>query len=114
MKTLFVTLLCIFSIHVFAEDTGRPKPKDLQPLPEAPPPPDVVVDPNAQPQITIVEKDGVKVEEYRLRGKLYAMKVMPHNAPPYYLVDERGDGKFNRRDNLDANMRIPNWVILHF
>jgi hypothetical protein len=42
------------------------------------------------------------------------MKVTPAAGPAYYLVDERGDGQFLRRDNLDTGLRVPNWVILTF
>jgi hypothetical protein len=42
------------------------------------------------------------------------MKVTPTQGAPYYLIDERGDGQFVRRDNLDSGLRVPNWVIFRF
>jgi len=114
MRRTIVICLVLASVTAFAQDGKRPKPPNLEPLPEAPPPPTVPADPSLEPQITIIQKDGAKVEEYRVRGKLYAMKVTPAAGPAYYLVDERGDGQFLRRDNLDTGLRVPNWVILTF
>jgi hypothetical protein len=39
------------------------------------------------------------------------IRVIPENAPPYFLVDETGDGKFSRQDSLDMGVRTPRWVI---
>lgn len=114
MRRTIAVLLLLASFAVFAQEGKRPKPSNLEPLPEAPPPPIVPSDPSLEPQITIIQKDGAKVEEYRVRGKLFAMKVTPAVGPAYYLVDERGDGQFLRRDNLDTGLRVPNWVILTF
>ena len=114
MRKAILLLLCIANCAVFAQDGKRPKPANLEPLPEAPPPPNLPADPSLEPQVTIIQKDGAKIEEYRIRGKLYAMKVTPAAGPPYYLVDERGDGQFLRRENLDTGLRVPTWVILTF
>ena len=113
MRLLLLAVLCLaFSSWAQLEEK-RPKPPNLQPLPEVPQPPNVPGgDPDLEPQVTITTKDGAKVEEYRARGKLYAMKVMPAKGAPYYLIDERGDGQFIRRDSLDSGLRVPTWVIL--
>ena len=114
MRRLFLLALVAVSLTAFAQGSQKPKPPGLQPLPEAPPPPNIPGDPGLEPEITIIQKDGAKVEEYRVRGKLYAMKVTPAAGPAYYLVDERGDGQFLRRDNLDTGLRVPNWIIHTF
>jgi hypothetical protein len=55
------------------------------------------------------------IEEYRVGGKLFKIKVTPKIGKPYYLIDERGDGQFSRQDGPDAsNMRPPQWVIHRF
>jgi hypothetical protein len=113
----FLVLLAVFGLAFssWAQEEKRPKPANLQPLPEAPPPPAVPGgDPDLEPQITITTKDGAKVEEYRVRGKLYAMKVTPAKGAPYYLIDDRGDGQFIRHDSLDSGLRVPNWVLFRF
>lgn len=95
----------------FSEDT---KPNNLQPLPEAPPPPTQELDPSLEPQVTIIQRGGDTVEEYRINGQLYMMKVIPRKGVAYYLIDSRGDGQFARQDNLDSGVRPPMWVIHEF
>jgi len=112
-RLLLLTLLSV-CVTAYAQESQPSKPSNLQPLPDAPPPPTIHSDPGLEPQITIKQKDGAKVEEYRVRGKLYAMKVTPVAGPAYYLIDERGDGQFIRRDNMDTGLRVPNWVIITF
>jgi hypothetical protein len=64
-------------------------PPDLEPLQEVPPPP-VVQDGAAvdEPEVTIIQKDGETIEEYRINGELYMMKITPKNGVPYYLQKE--------------------------
>jgi Protein of unknown function (DUF2782) len=91
------------------------KPSNLEPLPEPPPPPaDMELDPALEPQVTIIKRGGDRVEEYRINGQLYMMKVIPAKGPAYYLVDQQGDGQFARQDNLDSEVRPPMWVIHQF
>ncbi len=85
----------------------------MQPLPDEPPP-QVQIDPDMEPEVTIVKKGDVTEEQYRIRGKLYMIKVTPKSGPPYYLVDERGAGTFIRRDALDPGLVVPRWVILQW
>jgi len=54
------------------------------------------------------------VEEYRAGGKLYMIKITPKVGPPYYLIDDLGDGKFTHYEHLDPNFRPPRWVIHRF
>jgi hypothetical protein len=42
------------------------------------------------------------------------IKITPKNGVPYYLVDDRGDGKFSRREGLDSGLRVPRWIIKRF
>lgn len=63
-----------------------------------------------EPDVTIVQKGDRVVEEYRLNGFLYAVKVTPKNGKPYFLVRADGsDGNFIRADKPE--MRIPSWEI---
>jgi hypothetical protein len=87
---------------------------DLQPLPEPPPPPPgmVDVDPALEPQVTITKRGADQVEEYRVNGKLYMLKVTPPHGVSYYLIDERGDGSMTRQENVDGRrLSVPMWVI---
>jgi len=88
------------------------RPSGLQPLPEPPPPPPgYVPDPALEPQVTITTRGEDRVEEYRVSGKLYMIKVTPSHGVPYYMVDSKGDGKFSRQESLDSGLRVPQWVI---
>ena len=87
----------------------------MQPLPEPPPPPPgMELDPALEPQVTIQRRGTETVEEYRIRGRLYMIKVTPAHGVPYHLVDDVGRGDFVRRDNYDAGTRVPMWVIHQF
>ena len=67
-----------------------------------------------QPDVTITKEKVRTVEEYRVGGRLYMIKIIPKIGKPYYLVDDRGDGKFSRQDSLDSGVRPPQWVIHRF
>ena|SRR3982750_954020 len=102
---------------------ARPKPpaqapandRGLQPLPEPPaPPPGLELDPSLEPQITIQRRGTETIEEFRIQGRLYMVKVTPAHGVPYYLIDEYGRGDFTRRDSYDTGTRVPMWVIHQF
>jgi hypothetical protein len=84
----------------------------LQAIPEPPPPPPgLEPDPALEPQVTIQRRGTDTVEEFRLNGRLYMIKVTPPNGRPYYLVDYIGRGEFSRLDSYDTGTRPPMWVI---
>lgn len=95
-----------------AAQVGRPA--DLQPVPEPPAPPPGMTDESLEPQVTIRKQGQDVVEEFRLNGKLYMIKVTPAHGTPYYLVDRRGDGVMSRQDTLDSGLSVPMWVIKKF
>jgi hypothetical protein len=83
---------------------------------EPPPPPPLPAEgqesaADPEPQVTIRKERDRTVAEYRLNGRLYMLKVTQANGLVYYLIDERGDGQFTRRDSLDSGLRVPMWVI---
>ena len=96
---------------------AKPKPADrkLQPIPEPPPPPPgFELDPSLEPQVTIQRRGTETREEFRIRGRLYMVKVTPAHGVPYYLIDENGRGDFTRQDSYDTGTRVPMWVIHTF
>ena len=112
MRRLIITLLFSLTLPAFAQSTA---PKDLQPLPEPPPPPPgMAIDPALEPQVTITKRGEDTVQEYRISGKLYMLKVTPPHGVSYYLVDDQGDGKFSRQESLDSGVRVPQWVLIKF
>jgi len=93
---------------------GKEQPKDLQPLEEIPPPTITNEGDPDEPEVTIVKKDnGETVEEYRINGQLYMMKVTPSHGVPYYLHKEDQDGGWT---NTGPNppLAIPKWTIFRF
>ncbi len=117
MRTfLFAVLLALAgAAHAQAQaQTPAERPPNLQPLPEPPPPPPAMGDPLTEPQVTIVKRGIDTVEEYRIGGRLYMMKVIPPTGKPYYLIDYRGDGTFTRQESFDFGLRVPMWVIHTF
>ena len=112
--TMLISLL-FASVPVLAQTPARPP--NLQPVPEPPPPPPkgFELDSALEPQITIVKRGNETVEEYRMGGRLYMMKITPAGGgTPYYLVDHTGDGKFARQNSHDTGLRPPMWVIHSF
>lgn len=64
---------------------------------------------DADPDVTIRQEGERTVEEYRVNGFLYAVKVTPKHGKPYFLVRADGDSNFVRSDKPD--MLIPAWEI---
>ena len=112
VRTLLLALLLAAALPVAAQQA---KPPVLQPIPEPPPPPPgYELGPGVEPDVTILKRGNDTVEEYRIGGKLYMIKVTPANgAPPYYMVDRQGDGRFTRQDP-DSGIHPPQWVIFQW
>lgn len=87
--------------------------QDLQPLPAVPPPPPGMeaFDAALEPQVTIVKTEKESREEFRIKGKLYMIKVTPAVGPAYYLVDRQGDGNFVEADIAPNPVKPPMWII---
>jgi hypothetical protein len=103
-----LALLALAAAPAFAQNKA-----DLQPLPAVPPPPPEMVpfDAALEPQVTIKKRENDTVEEYRVAGKLYMIKVIPTHGVPYYLMDNQGDGNFSRMETLGTRTSVPQWVI---
>jgi len=106
MRRLIVVLLSAVALNVAAQT--RPK---LEPIPEPPPPPAGSLNEALEPQVTITKRGEDKVEEFRMSGKLYMLKVTPPHGVPYYLIDNAGNGIWSRQDVRDSGLRVPMWVI---
>lgn len=109
---LFLLIALAIALPAAAQSDKPPK---LEPLPEPPaPPPGYQPDPALEPQVTITTRGEDKVEEFRIRGRLYMVKVTPPHGRPYYLVDHRGDGVFTQIDSPTQILSVPQWVILEW
>lgn len=69
-------------------------------------------EPESSGEVTIQGDKTDIVEELRVNGRLYAIRVSPKHGVPYYLVDSDGDGNLETRKNdTDSDLLIPAWVI---
>lgn len=105
LKRLIVLTL-LAALPAFAQE---PPPR-LEPIPEPPPPPPGMAD-TAEPEVTITTRGEDKVEEYRINGRLYMIKVTPKVGAPYYLVDHKGDGVFSPAEASERGLSVPMWLI---
>ena len=67
---------------------------------------------DAEPDVTIRQDGDRTIEEYRLNGVLYAVKITPKHGKPYFLVRAADDGNFVRADQPE--MMIPAWEIFRW
>jgi len=94
-------------------DTAPPPPK-LEPIEE----PRASVADNSSPavkpesEVTVKKHGEDRVEEFRLKGRLYMIKVYPSIGLPYTLVDDHGDGVFNRYDPRGIPSKNAQWNVL--
>jgi hypothetical protein len=103
-----VAVLALLAVPAAAQ-TAAPQ------VPDARPPAMVPLDDTLEPQVTIIKRQGSTVEEYRINGRLYKIKVTPDSGIPYFLVDQRGDGSFMPPDTPGTPaLSVPMWVIGNF
>jgi hypothetical protein len=97
---------------------AAPLAPNAQPADPPPPPPllESAPDPElAEPDVVVIERDDERIEEYRMNGQIYMVRIVPAVGPPYYLLDSDGNGSFETtRDELTPNMAVPNWVLFRF
>ncbi|MCG8428883.1 MAG: DUF2782 domain-containing protein [Chromatiales bacterium] len=102
---LFGLLLAVSASY--AADTPEPEA-----VPEPPRlPPKVQSGEVLEPEVRIIESPRGAIEEYRVNGRLYMIKVIPQIGPAYFLVDSNGDGEMDLRHNHPADISVPQWVI---
>ena len=110
----FLKVLCLLCFMIpllsFAEDN----PPNLEPLPDIPPPPaGANLESPDEPEITIVKKGEDTIEEYRINGELYMMKVTPSHGKPYYLTKDDPNSSWTN-SGPNPPLIVPRWVIFRF
>jgi hypothetical protein len=89
-------------------DDRRIENREDAPLPEkilTNPPPE------AAPTVSIrTDGSGDVVEEYRMNGQIYMVKVRPPRGIPYTLMDTNGDGRLDSHDS-DGPVRPVYWTV---
>jgi hypothetical protein len=112
MRRLLALLLFAAATFVVLPVSAQ-RPPNLEPIPEVPLPP-VPVNPNdstLEPQVTIRQQGEDTVEEFRNNGRVYMIRVVPRNAPPYYIMDIPGDGMIPPPVSFGPEIRAPMWSI---
>jgi hypothetical protein len=89
-----------------------PRPANLEKLEDVPPPPKTLVDPKVKPE-EVMRMDGdKKIIEYRMKGRVYKMKVIQPDGKTYWLIDPKGDGKFIQDEKgLATSNSVPMWTV---
>ena len=105
---LLVLLTCAFlapASLVAQENLELPPPIPDEDAPEMPLPPKIQ-DEQIEPTVTIREEEKRLIEEYRMNGQIYMVKITPKGGIPYYYLDTDGDGRLE----LDEPSRAMNPV----
>lgn len=68
-----------------------------------------------EPEVNIIQKKDRTIQEYRMNGKLYMIKVTPNVGLPYYLMDTDGDGALETKQHeLDSGLLVPSWILFEW
>ena len=94
MKKLFALCLIVLPLSLQARVEPREGEQPITP----------------EPQVTIVQDGDNAMQVHQINGKIYGIRVIPKNAPPYNLVDTNGNGEFIR-DSADRIL-VPEWVLI--
>ncbi len=107
-KTVLFASILLIGQTVWAEEEVK-----LEDLPDAPPPPSIIDSGETlEPEVTIIRKDEEVIEEYRVNGNLYMVKITPVVGPSYYLIDKDGDGQMETNmSEIYEDFTVPQWVI---
>ena len=101
MKKLSKLLLVVALVYAFTasgQDEGEPSVD-----PAAPPPiPPKITGEQVEPSVVIRKDEDKLVEEYSLNGKVYMVRITHETGPPYYYLDEDGDGQLELQAGDEA------------
>jgi len=68
-----------------------------------------------QPEVNIIHRKDMSIEEYRINGRVRYVKITPKKGKPYYLVDKDGDGELEtRHSDLDGIPPVNEWILLEW
>lgn len=105
MNRAILGIALILAAPAWALDESPPTLQEAAPVAET----------VAEPEITILERADSVIEEYRMAGRLYMVKVIPTHGMPYYMMDTDGDGSLETtRWGIAENMLIPQWILFRW
>jgi len=120
-RWLFAVLVSMIAVMLMGspllaqDELEKPPPIPPEDAADVPIPPKVQGE-QIEPTVTIREEEERTVEEYRLGGQIYMVKITPIGGVPYYYIDTDGDGKLE----LDVDQQALNpvqpvhWKILEW
>ena len=109
---LSLSTLALALVTISATAADEPEYVEVPPPPERVESDDFDADTDLEPEVTIIQRKDATVEEYRVNGKLYMVKITPVAGPPYYLIDKNGDGLMeSKMSDVYNNDRVPQWVL---
>jgi len=127
------SLVLMLSCNAFAEETGALPPPETKAETPASVSPGSEADvkesaPNLNEELSAPDsdvaidirsyqrKDGAKITEYAVHGRVFKIKVQPAgDLPAYYLEDRDGDGSFEQRlPGGGKRISPPTWVLQEF
>ena len=116
-------MLCLLPIFLATTNTMAAPPANLELLEEVQPPPNTIDNATGnspdrdegslEPQITIRKKGSETIQEYRINGEMYMMKVTPAHGVPYYLHKEDSNGVWIN-DGPNPPLSVPKWILFRF
>jgi hypothetical protein len=114
MKYGLFIVISLLPYVCFAENKASALPPPMPELPDLPIPIQ-----NGQemvlPDIVIIKKKGKIIHEYRRKGFLYKVKVIPDIGLPYYYLDTDGDGRLEvQKSDLDRDLKLNQWTIFEW
>ena len=100
-----MALLAVLPVSAQAQSAGSAA------LESPPPLPPISADELIEPEVTITETDQERITEYRVRGRVYMVRVEPVAGPPYYLYDSDGDGLLDLQRHDPRSLSVPQWKL---
>ena len=92
-----------FSSIALAEEEEKKKPDEDK------------VNPLDNVDINIIKREDRTIETHSINGVIYKVKIMPKNAPPYYLYDTDGDGSLETHSNREIDeTTVQTWKIFQW
>jgi hypothetical protein len=65
-----------------------------------------------EPQVTLIRKRGATIEEYRVGGQVYLVRVKPVWGRPYYIRHPDSEGRTQRcTSDIYCDFAVPQWVL---
>lgn len=113
MKKIFLHI----SLSLFLLPLAFAQAPDEEEFEDAPMPPELPEPLESgqviEPEVTIVRTEKEIIEEYRVNGNLYMIKITPAAGPAYYLIDSDGDGQMEGRkmSSIYNPGQVPQWVL---